>query len=77
MNKVDKVIKTIEVYQKYPELSMIELAKKTDFSKSSINRYLNEKTIIEDLYGKSLYIEIKNRLNESRLKGNSLGGQNK
>lgn len=51
-----------------------DISNKTGISSSSVQRYLNDKRII-DLLGQDVYEEIQNKLKNNKYNGEQLGGE--
>lgn len=76
--KIKKVKAVIEIFLN-DKKTIKEVSEETNISKSSIQRYLNDTEIINEIYGKdAVYIiqEIQKKLNENIEEGKRTGGLN-
>ena len=67
-----KIMKTVRTFLEFP-LSMEEIAAITGIPSSSVQRYLNDKRIIE-LFDKNVYDTIQALLKKNRLESRKKGG---
>lgn len=75
--KISKVLKVCKYFLKNPNSTIEEISQALDISKSSVQRYLNEKEIIESLdeLGIEVYELIQKQLRINTLLARSKGGK--
>jgi len=74
--KIQKIIFTVQSFLDSDCHNLEELSSQINISSSSIQRYLNEKQIIEEYFGIEIYEMVREKINFNKREGLSKGGTN-
>lgn len=72
--KKRRIIKTVKTFIMNPHATMEQLADLTGFPKSSVQRYLNDDSMIPELFGYTVFKFIRDQVNTNKINGCKTGG---
>src|SRR5574344_808069 len=72
--KKRRIIKTVKTFIMNPHATMEQLADLTGFPKSSVQRYLNDDSMIPELFGYTVFKFIRDQVNTNKINGCKPGG---
>ena len=74
--KIKRIIFTVQSFLESDCHNLEELSNHINISSSSIQRYLNEKQIIEEYFGEEIYEIVREKIEFNKREGLSKGGTN-
>ncbi len=74
--KLKRILFTVQSFLETDCNNLEELAQKINIPSSSIQRYLQEKQIIEEYFGEEIYDMVREKINLNKAEGLSKGGTN-
>ena len=74
--KIKRIIFTVQSFLESDCHNLEELSNQINISSSSIQRYLNEKQIIEEYFGEDIYETVREKIEFNKREGLSKGGTN-
>jgi len=74
--KIKRIIFTVQSFLESDCHNLEELSNQINISSSSIQRYLNEKQIIEEYFGEDIYEIVREKIEFNKREGLSKGGTN-
>lgn len=74
--KIKRIIFTVQSFLESDCHNLEELSNQINISSSSIQRYLNEKPIIEEYFGEDIYEIVREKIEFNKREGLSKGGTN-